>query len=105
VEGLGRFDKKVIYLSIKKSNEIVEINRLVNGFLRDYCDELFDDYSPENWIPHVTLAMEDLPERNFETAWNEIRDYAIKFKQTLHNICLVKKHPNGRIGIAKRCGL
>ncbi|UCB51556.1 MAG: hypothetical protein JSV10_06050, partial [Candidatus Zixiibacteriota bacterium] len=74
-------------------------------FLRARCHGLFQDYAPGNWIPHVTLAMDDLTKSNFEKAWADLKDTRIRFRQELHNLCVVKQHPNGKIKIARRYSL
>jgi 2'-5' RNA ligase len=102
VKGIGHFDKKVIYLRIRKTQELVKIHRLVEQFLQIRCQDLFEYYTPENWIPHLTLAQEIPIIRNFEKAWRELTDSRLRFRQRLHNICMVKWHSDGKIKIAKR---
>jgi 2'-5' RNA ligase len=99
------FDKQVIYLKVGKTAELIRINKLINQFLKIHCQSLFEYYTPKNWVPHITLAMDDLTEENFEKAWSQLKHSKIKFKQKLHNICIVKWHPNGKIGIAKKYAL
>lgn len=105
VDGFGHFDKKVIYLKVKKNSGLIEINKKVNDFLRSYCFKLFEYYTPKNWIPHITLAMGDLTKENFEIAWNELRNKKFRFKQRLHNLCIVKWYPSGKIKIVKKFNL
>jgi len=102
INGARHFDKKVIYLKVEKTAELIRINTLINQFLKTHCQGLFEYFVPPNWIPHITLAMDDLTEENFKKAWSQLKDSKIKFKQKLHNICIVKWHPNGKIGIAKK---
>jgi 2'-5' RNA ligase len=102
VGGLRHFDKKVIYLQIGKTQELVKIHRLVDHFLKTRCQDLFEYYTPKNWIPHLTLAQKIPNVRNFEKAWRELTDSRLRFRQKLHNICMVKWYPDGKIKIAKR---
>jgi 2'-5' RNA ligase len=101
VDGVGHFDKKVIYLSVKKTKNLARINKLANEFLRMY-GELFESYYPDRWTPHITLAMEDLTETSFDQAWNRLANHKIEFRQTLHNICIVKQQRSAKIRIDKR---
>jgi len=101
INGLGHFNKKVIYLKVKKTKELININKLINQFLRSYSSELFEYYVPKNWIPHITLAMDDLTEKNFKKAWFELKKQKWNFKQQIHNICIVKWYPN-KIRIIKK---
>ena len=102
VSGIAHFDKKVIYLKVEKTNSLIELNKLINQFLKSHCTGLLEYFTPENWIPHITLAIDDLTEENFEKAWNQLKHSKIKFKQKLHNICIVKRYPNGKIKIAQK---
>lgn len=102
VIGLRHFRKDVIYLGLKRMRELAGIHRLIHRFLETNCQGLLDLYAPEHWIPHITLAMEDLTEENFGKAWGELQRSRIRFKQTLHNVCMVKWTPDGKIRIAKR---
>ena len=102
VVGARHFRKDVIYLAVKRTRELAKIHKLINRFLESRCQDLVELYAPEHWLPHVTLAMEDLTEDNFEKAWMEFGGSNIRFKQRLHNICMVKWFPDGTIRIAKR---
>lgn len=102
VSGIAHFDKKVIYLKVERTDSLIKLNKLVNRFLKNHCDDRLEYFTPKNWSPHITLATDDLTKRNFEKAWDELKDSKIKFKQKLHNLCLVKRCPDGKIRIAKR---
>jgi 2'-5' RNA ligase len=102
VNGVRHFDENAIYLEVEKTARLLEIHRLIHGFLEDHCYELFEYYTPGIWVPHVTLAMEDLTKDNFKKAWSELKDTRVKFKQRLYNICMVKWYPDGKIKIARR---
>nr|MDO8046091.1 hypothetical protein [Candidatus Baldrarchaeota archaeon] len=43
--------------------------------------------------------------KNFEIAWNELRNKKFRFKQRLHNLCIVKWYPSGKIKIVKKFNL
>lgn len=60
VEGFGYFEtpSKVVYLKVMKTNELIEVHKEINGLLEKNCESIFDFYTPENWVPHITLAME-----------------------------------------------
>lgn len=105
VEGFRHFRKDVIYMSVKKTRKLTRIHKLINRFMETRCHDLLELYAPENWIPHITLAQEDLTEDNFERAWREFKGSNIRFKQRIHNICMVKFYPDGKIRIAKRYNL
>ncbi len=102
VMGARHFRKDVIYLAVKRTRELVRIHKLAHRFLESRCQGLDELYAPHHWLPHVTLAMEDLTENNFERAWMEFEGSNIRFEQRIHNICMVKWLPDGSIRIAKR---
>lgn len=102
VTGARHFREDVIYLAVKRTRELAKIHKLIDRFLESQCQDLVELYAPEHWLPHVTLAMEDLTEDNFKKAWMEFGGSNIRFKQRLHNVCMVKWLPDGTIRIAKR---
>jgi 2'-5' RNA ligase len=102
ISGTRHFDKKAICLKVEKTKELIEINKQVNRFLETYCQSLLEHYAPGIWTPHITLAMDDLTEENFEKAWTKLKNSRIEFKQKLHNICMVKRFLNGKVKIDKR---
>jgi 2'-5' RNA ligase len=102
VNGPRHFDDKVIYLEVEKTQRLIELNKRINQFLKIHCHNLLEDYAPGSWIPHITLAMDDLSKRNFEKARAELKDSRIQFRQRLHNICIVQRYPDGKIRIGKR---
>ncbi len=102
VSGVGHFGKEVVYLKVEKTRGLIQINRLINQFMKDYCKDLFEHYLPENWVPHITLAMDDLREEDFEKAWAELENSSVEFGQKLHNVCVVKWYPVGEIRVARQ---
>jgi 2'-5' RNA ligase len=102
VDGFGSFDKRVIYLRVKKSREIARINEVVNQRLKSRCVTVFEEYTPERWIPHITVAMDDLLESEFDRAWSSLSGVKFEFEQKLHNICLVKRYSSGKIKILRK---
>lgn len=102
VSGVGHSNRVAIYLKVKKTSGLIRINERINKSVKDRCEDLLPYYVPEHWIPHITLAMDDLTEENFEKAWAELKNSKIEFKQELHNSCVVKWYPDGRIRIAEK---
>jgi 2'-5' RNA ligase len=103
VDGFGSFDRRVIYLKVRKSREIVRINEVVNQHLKGRCVTVFEEYTPERWIPHITVAMDDLLENEFDKAWSSLSGVKLRFEQKLHNLCLVKRYSSGKIKILRKC--
>ncbi len=105
VKSVIRFDGKVICLRLEKTDALTKLKCLLNRFLKDNCQSLLGYFTPEKWVPHVTLAMDDLSKSDFRRAWVEIKQKRIAFGQTIHNICLVKSDSDGKARIAKKYDL
>ncbi|MEI5908068.1 2'-5' RNA ligase family protein [Bacillus spongiae] len=99
VEGFGFFEapSKVVYLKVLKTDELIELHRKINDYLAKYCEDLFELYIPEYWIPHITLAMGDLSETDFNSFKESYKDYSPSFKQTISKLALVEFKNNGRV--------
>jgi 2'-5' RNA ligase len=99
VEGFGFFESpsKVVFLKVKKKDELIELHKKINNFLAKCCENLFEFYTPENWVPHITLAMDDLSETGFNNFKERHKDNLPSFKQTISNLALVEFKNNGRV--------
>jgi 2'-5' RNA ligase len=99
VEGFGFFEapSKVVYLKVLKTDELIELHKKINNSLAKCCENLFEFYTPENWVPHITLAMDDLSEKGFNNFKERYKDYLPSFKQTISNLALVEFKNNGRV--------
>jgi len=102
VKGFGHFDSIVIYLKVIKTNRLFDLNKSINSFLSNYCVELFPLYKPEIWVPHITLAMDDLTEDNFKKAWNDLKDQDFSFRQTIHNFAMIELDQDEKINLVKK---
>lgn len=99
IEGFGFFEapSKVVYLKVLKTDELIEIHKKINNSLAKCSENLFEYYKPENWVPHITLAMDDLSETDFNNFKEKYKDYFPSFKQTISNLALVEFNKNGRV--------
>ncbi|HVO44516.1 MAG TPA: 2'-5' RNA ligase family protein, partial [Aggregatilineales bacterium] len=73
IDGLDYFEghAKAIFLDVRFTDELRHINRVVNEMLAGCCETVFEQYRPENWRPHVTVAMNDLTDDAFARAWHD----------------------------------
>lgn len=101
VDGLGCFESsgKVIFLRVQLTKELRRVHQAVSAMLGRYCDNLFEDYMLEKWIPHITVAMKDLTAVQFNRAMNDLRDYSPQYRQTLSSLNLVRVLEAGHIEI------
>ncbi len=105
VSGFGCFDKNVIFLKVEKSDELSGINESVNSFLENRSMRIFDEYTRERWVPHITLAMDDLSTIEFDKAWKYFSNKECWLNEILHNLCLVKRDTLGKIRIIGKYSL
>lgn len=99
IEGFGFFEtpSKVVYLNVLKTDELIDLHKKINNLLVKCCENLFDFYTPENWVPHLTLAMNDLTEISFSNFKEKHYDYSPSFKQIISNLALVEFKKDGRV--------
>jgi hypothetical protein len=64
---------------------------LGSNVLRGHCDDVFEYFLPEKWVPHVTVAMEDLTDENLERVKKDLGKYHLYYRQVLSNIHLVQR--------------
>ena len=105
VDGLDYFDGagKVVFLNVLVTDELRQVNRLVNEMLTHCCESVFENYKPDTWRPHITVAMTDLTDDNFARAWSDLRDYHPCYQHVTTNISLVYVDQHtGHIEIAHR---
>ncbi len=93
IGGIGNFNKKVLFLKVKPSKEMIKIHtKLVRGLKKLDLDwKEFDKPLPKS--SHVCIAMRDI-----EDKFNEIKKYLKKsdkkFKIKFNKIFLIKKPKN-----------
>ncbi len=105
VNELGSSGKTMIYFKVEKDSELEAVNIIVNAFLNIFCDELIDEYLPENWQPHISLAMNDITELNFDRAWSEYSSIKYNYLQPVYNLYLVRFEADGKITVLEKSKL
>lgn len=107
IDGFGCFEAaRVIFLRVELTAVLRQIHAPIHDLLVRHCDEVFAHYTPEQWQPHVTLAMDDLTPDNFERAWRDLSASHPRDRQTLSNLCLVQVDAGtGHIHIIERWAL
>lgn len=63
VKGVGTFEgqEDVVFLKVQRHKDLLRCHQQVWELLGEHSDTINPLYSPETWIPHVTLAMHDIP--------------------------------------------
>jgi 2'-5' RNA ligase len=72
--GLGLFSggHPVLFLPMVKTIEMIQFHQHIWNEISPYAKDLNKYYSPEYWLPHITLAFKDINRENLACAINEI---------------------------------
>lgn len=108
VNGFGYFEHptNVIYLKVIKTEKLKRLHKNINDLLSEHCSNIFEFYTPENWIPHITVAMNDLTNENFKHFKENLVEQTPFFTHKVSYLQLVKFCENGRIELVENfmCG-
>lgn len=97
--GLGIFTgpKPVIFVPLVKSTELMNFHELVWESVRLLGQEISPFYHPNSWMPHISLAYEDVDEANISAVINELVYETYHWEIRVDNISLIYE-PEGKIG-------
>jgi 2'-5' RNA ligase len=89
--GLGVFtgEQPVLYIPIVRAEELSRFHRLVWERVWELSESPSPFYSPEAWMPHITLAHRDLDTDNLSCALGSLAVRAFKWEGTVDNLALV----------------
>jgi 2'-5' RNA ligase len=80
--------QRAVYLAVEPTAELTRIHRSVHQVLEQHCEALVELYRPESWVPHITVAMGDLSQENFERALEDLSNYEPRPVQLARQISL-----------------
>jgi len=91
--GLGMFsgDNPVLYLPIVKSMELSELHKEIWDQTQPYSDDAKPYYSPQLWVPHITLALMDLTQENLACAIDSIAFESLELFLQVDNLAVVEQ--------------
>ena len=80
--GLGVFsnDHKILFLIIVKTREILEIHEMLWKELSVLAEQPKIHYSPEKWIPHISINLYKLEDSQFDCSFNELLKNNLQFE-------------------------
>lgn len=88
LDGFGAFSPRVIYVDVRKSLELLELQ----ADLMAQC-ELVGIIAPVSktrpFAPHMTVAFRDLTRQNFKAAWAQFQQRQLYFEFTATNLTLL----------------
>ncbi len=90
--GLGVFtgEKPVLYLPVVKSIEMISLHEKIWDQVFPFSKDQKLYYSPDLWVPHITLAINDLTEENLACAINAIAFDTIENFIRIDNLAIAR---------------
>lgn len=88
--GLGMFLKPmpIIYTPVIRSPELSELHRSLWEMVSNLGGNMYGLYSPERWLPHMTLAQFDLTRDNHLQALKVLMDLDLQLEFEVRNLTL-----------------
>ena len=97
--GLGIFsgERLVLYIPVVKNEELMKIHIKIWDNFNDISQGSWNEYHPDNWMPHITLAYGDLTEKNIGEVMNYLSFKNFTWEMTINNLSFIFT-PTGDIG-------
>jgi 2'-5' RNA ligase len=79
--GLGIFnnDRKIIFLIVVKNKKLLEIHELLWNTLIPFAINPKFQYAPDNWIPHISINIRNIDEKQFSCSLDELLNMKLDF--------------------------
>ncbi len=89
--GLGIFtgDNPVLYLAIVRSEELSRFHQLIWERVWEFSEAPSPYYSPQAWMPHITLAQRDLVVQDLPCALLSLAVQSFSWETLVDNLALV----------------
>jgi len=90
--GLGIFtdENPVLYLPIVKTQQMITLHQEIWNLLQPLTKTTNDFYSPDDWVPHITLALNDLTNDNLACAVNNLAFEQTEIKINIDNLSIAE---------------
>lgn len=91
--GIGLFtgENPVLYLPLVKSREMINLHEAIWEQIAPFSAGAKLYYSPRLWVPHITLALNDLTRDNLACAVSKIAFEQIELFVQVNNLAIVKQ--------------
>ena len=89
LSGFAAFAPRVIYVNVAKSPELLDIQRDLTTFVGGNLGIVDRVSQTRPFVPHMTVAVRDLTEPNFDAAWLEFKGRSIFFEFTASALILL----------------
>ena len=97
LEGVGTFDKNVIFLKVKKSSKLDKIYEDLIRNLKAINWIQWESYEGKNCKPHYTIGYKQLNEVNFNKVFNYLGTKDVKVVVDFNNLAITKLGNRERI--------
>lgn len=89
--GVGIFNnkRKIFFLIIVKNRALLEMHEMIWLRTVQFTEQANLHYSPENWIPHITLNLNELTEDQFKCSIDELTRKPMNFEFEVHEFGLL----------------
>ena len=100
--GLGLFsgNRPVIYVSVVKDPHLMKLHGDIWQAVQSAAQGLSPYYAPGDWMPHISLAYEDVTPVNIGPVMQSLAFQSFAWEMTIDNITLIYE-PEGQIGTLK----
>ena len=90
IRGVDHFRKRVVFLKVGKSNELIELQEKIKKHLKRE-HHLVEELSDKNYHPHMTVAFQDIKKDQFDPLYRFIYDRKIEFSFVVNSVVLLRK--------------
>ena len=100
--GIGIFTgpKPVIFISVVKSQVLMKLHAKIWEKANAAGRDISALYSPDTWMPHISLAYEDVDESNIAAVMDGLFFRSFSWEMTIDNIAFIYE-PSGTVGQIK----
>jgi 2'-5' RNA ligase len=100
--GIGLFTGKspVVFIPVVKDVQLLKFHYSIWERLKQVGEDISDYYSPQSWVPHISLAYEDVTKENIGKVLNKLSFMDFSWSFEVDNISFIYE-PNGQIGEVK----
>lgn len=106
-EGLALFTgkKMTLYIPIKPTKELLDFHGHLWDIVNVNETKLNVYYSPKNWFPHITLAVEDINKQNIGNVISYLSERKFKYQIKLESISMVYREVGKDVKIDETFGI
>jgi 2'-5' RNA ligase len=96
VAGLGIFtgQKPVLYLALVKTEELAQVHKYIWQQVSKIATAPVPYYSPQNWVPHITLAWGDAQADSLACAIQMLASQPLDWQLEVNNLSIVGQLPS-----------